>query len=125
LIEAGGPRNAGGVELDADRGLAALYVSGRPTFMHLSDWCRLAAIGPEARWTVADSRGRKFPAIHHPAFGLMQAARLIVGAADWQEIGYRDGDPFNLIRGNLVVKDQSRFRRTLRRRELPPLPEPA
>jgi hypothetical protein len=52
----------------------------------------------------------------------MMAARLIAGATDQQEVGYRDGDRFNLTRKNLVLSET--LRKVRRRVLLPVLVQP-
>lgn len=115
-------RGIQGVEVDSEAGVAGFYVACRLIVIDLADFERIRSLGPGARWVVlSSSRGRsKVPGLLHPAYGRMVVARLIVGARDDERLTYRNGEPFDLRRGNQIVSDG--LARFPRRHALPELP---
>lgn len=108
------------LEIDLSRDLAAFWLGSRAVVMNLSDLERIEALENVVRWTTGTSSGRRVPVVVLRDHGTSMIARLIVGATEGQEIVYRDGDAFNVTRGNLVVRDVQRRHR--RRVPIPTLP---
>ena len=101
------------LEIDETHDLAIIRTGCRWAVLQLGDVVRVASALPAARLTVASSGGRSVPAVRHADHGRLILARLLTGAAAHQQVHYRDGDPFNLTRANLVIEDTAkRFKRT-------------
>ena len=96
------------LEVSHEYGLVAFAISGRSIIMELAVWEVLETLGPLAVWTSGKSSGRLVPAIEHPDFGVMMAARLVMNATERHEVGYRDGNPWHLVRSNIVMTEESR-----------------
>ncbi|MCO4095287.1 MAG: hypothetical protein HEQ37_18760 [Acidovorax sp.] len=109
-------------EFSTDWNLIAFRVAMRDVVIDLDSWESLTASLPHAVWTTDGNRAGLVPILRTPEHGRMMAARLIAGATDQQEVGYRDGDRFNLTRKNLVLSDTSR--KVYRRVPLPVLVQP-
>lgn len=105
------PLLAGPWDVSPEHDLAARPLGSGVLVLNLSDLWRLAALGPGFRWTTGDSGRRRVPVVIHRDHGRLMVARLIAGATPVQEVAYRDGDPFNATRGNLVVREALRRHR--------------
>ncbi len=75
--------------------------------LDLTDWQRLETLGESATWTVGRSGGRPVPMVGLPGQRPAIVARLLLGAGRWQQVRYRNGDAFDLRRGNLILFDRS------------------
>jgi hypothetical protein len=117
------PTQFQGLEVEDDLGLVGFEVGGRTVAIEIDDFLRLLALPDDTRLTVAKSGrlgpggryGRKTcPAALHPRWGTVLLARILVGATETDLVRYRNGEPFDLRRANLiVVPRRARFRRTL------------
>ncbi len=105
------PLLTGPWDVSPEHDLAARPVGSRVLVLNLSDLYHLAALGPGFKWTTGDSGRRRVPAVAHRDHGRLMVARLIAGAHAGQEVAYRDGDPFNATRRNLVVREVLRRHR--------------
>lgn len=79
----------------------AFMVGGDWVAVDAADWLRIAAAG--FHWCRGLSGGRPVPMIARAGVGRMIVARVIAGAGEWQKVGYRNGDRFDLRRGNLIL----------------------
>lgn len=88
----------------------AFMVAGRTCRIDAADAARLAPVfGPDWRWTSGTSRGRSHPVARLRAGGRsVMLPRLVLQAGEHDEIGYRNGDSFDLRRANLTVRRQHR-----------------
>lgn len=94
-----------------ERRLVAFWLSCRPTVVDLDTWESLVfSLAPGWRWTTGTSRDRPYPALRLADGRAVKAARVIVGATRHQEVGARNGDPFDLRRCNVTVTQCSRRR---------------
>lgn len=99
------------LEIDPARNLAGFMLSCRFTVLDLDTLEALVrSLPPGWRWVAGTSRGRLYPALHLADGRQVKAARVIAGATEHHEVGTRDGDPFNLTRGNLVLTQCHRRR---------------
>lgn len=105
-----------------DWGLVAFRVAGRDVVMDLDSLESLTATLPHAVWTTCSNWAGLAPVLRTQEHGRMMVARLIAGATDQQEVGYRDGDRFCLTLRNLVLSDT--LRKVYRRVPLPVLAQP-
>jgi hypothetical protein len=97
-----------GLEVDEPLGLAGFKLAGRFTVLDLADLHRLLTLGPGVRWTTGTSCGHTMPMLRFRDRGPVMVARVILGATDWQTVGYRNGDRFDLRRCNLLLHTESR-----------------
>lgn len=107
-MNAHGLLDVNGLEVDEPLGLVGFSVAGRSTVLDLSDLRRLLTLRPEVRWTTGTSRGQTTPVLRFPDRGPVMAARVILGATDFQTVGYANGNRFDLRRSNLVLHNESR-----------------
>jgi hypothetical protein len=99
-----------GLEIDRSLGLAGFKLAGRFTVLDLADLHRLLTLGPGVRWMTGTSRGQAMPMLRFRDRGPVMVARVILRATDLQVIGYRNGEPFDIRRTNLILTSETRRR---------------
>ena len=71
------------------------------------DWDRLVADGVSQNWVLNASKKsyplQSYVRVRMPGFGLRQVAQLVAQTRRGCGISYRDGNPLNLRRSNLVI----------------------
>ena len=104
------------IDGEGETAKATIRLPEGPVTMDATDWRRVVAdLGPAlpSIFPRSNSRGRTYlgivlpPGIGEAKGEVAMLARVILGAAaDGKHVRYRDGNPFNLCRSNLVLMDR-------------------